>query len=283
MDEITISKIKEIILTELKSFNYDILGVVDKNKNVYPMTSDTKVLSKIFEMVAIPHFKKIVIKLSTKENKCKVLLAKHQNQYPDLTLTGGMLGDNKIAIDIKSAYRIDDKKFSGFTLGAFNGYFKDRKSTKNILFPYENYSNHWILCFIYDRDLDTDITEFHNIENIEEIPIIINDVEVILQDKWKTATTRPGSGNTANIGGINNLQNLKDGKGDFTDSGLEVFDDYWMHYIRKEDCNKMKLPKQPFTNLTAYREWIKNGRVGDKEIETYYNVHKIDIPSESDK
>ena len=50
--------------------------------------------------------------------------------YPDITLVDE--NGHKYAIDIKSTYRKDDKNVNGMTLGAFTGYFRDRKSSKNI-------------------------------------------------------------------------------------------------------------------------------------------------------
>jgi len=39
-----------------------------------------------------------------------------------------------------------------------------------------------------------------------------------------------GSGNTANIGSINNIKDVVLGKGMFSKLGEEWFDDYWMNY-----------------------------------------------------
>lgn len=266
----TIDKIKKIIRENLEDFEWDILGIVDKEKNVYPMTTDTKVLSKVFEMKVLPHFNGINDELSLEDNNCKIILAEAQNQYPDITLTGGIIGKEKIAIDIKSAYRNGTRKFSGFTLGAFNGYFKNRDTTKNIRFPYNQYTKHWILCFIYDRDTDVNINEVYSLED-DDIPETITNVEVILQDKWKVAIASPGSGNTANIGSIKKISDLKSGAIYF--SSEYEFNDYWMHYIRKEDFNKIGLDAQPFTNLDSYRNWTRNGRTDAEKIEKYYQIN----------
>ena len=269
MDGEIIERIKEIIHENLEDFEWDILGFVDNNQKVYPMTTDTKVLSKVFEMKILPHFDEIKDDLSIDGNKCEIILAEAQNQYPDITLTGGIIGEDKIAIDIKSAYRINTDKFSGFTLGTFNGYFKNRNTTKNVRFPYSQYTIHWILCFIYDRDTDIDITKMYPLED-GDIPKTITNVEVILQDKWKVAIASPGSGNTANIGSIKKISDLKSGACHF--SSENEFNDYWMHYIRKEDVNKIGLEQQPFTNLDSYTNWTRNGRTDVEKIEEYYQI-----------
>lgn len=283
MNDKTSEQIKGIIISELRNFRWDILGIIDEHQNIFPMTSDTKVLSKVFEMKITPDFRRIASKLSIKGNDCALVLAKEQNQYPDITLSGGILGKEKIAIDIKSAYRKGEGKFSGFTLGAFNGYFKNRNSTKNIAFPYKEYNKHWVLCFIYERDRETDITARYSLKDMKKIPKIITNVEIILQDKWKVAKTTPGSGNTANIGGIDDIEKLKKGTGPFSSEGENIFNDYWMHYIRNEDCNKIGLKEQPFTNIISYKKWIEEGRKGDRLIEDFYKVHDNNTESESDE
>ena len=65
-----------------------------------------------------------------KEYNYKMVLCKEQNFYPDISFidSNGL----KYAVDLKSTYRRNDKDVNGMTLGAFTGYFRDRKSKKNI-------------------------------------------------------------------------------------------------------------------------------------------------------
>ena len=64
-----------------------------------------------------------------------------QNHYPDVTFI--TKDKQKIALDIKSTYRKENGDVSGFTLGAFTGYFRFRDSNKNITFPYKEYSKRY--------------------------------------------------------------------------------------------------------------------------------------------
>lgn len=41
---------------------------------------------------------------------------------------------------------------------------------------------------------------------------------------------RGGSGNTANIGSINHIEDIINGRGMFSQLGESWFDDYWMNY-----------------------------------------------------
>ena len=73
-----------------------------------------------------------------------------QNFYPDLTFISNDTKD-KFAVDIKSTFKDSANKIKSLTLGAFTGYFRNRKSKKNTLFPYEEYSAHFVLGVIYSQ------------------------------------------------------------------------------------------------------------------------------------
>ena len=102
---------------------------LDVYKNIYTISLDTKVVSKIIELMIFP----IIVKFA-KENDYEMILTSHQNHYPDISFISKKTKE-KIALDLKSTYRINSEKVNGMTLGAFTGYFRNRKSTKNITFP----------------------------------------------------------------------------------------------------------------------------------------------------
>ena len=58
----------------------------------------------------------------------------------------------------------------------------------------------------------------------------IKDFDFFVAEKWKIASDRQGSGNTANIGSINDIEDLKEGKGVFSSLGEQFFDEYWMNF-----------------------------------------------------
>ena len=60
--------------------------------------------------------------------------------------------------------------------------------------------------------------------------IVIKDFDFFAVEKWKIASDRRGSGNTANIGSINDIGDLKSGNGVFCKLGEEWFDEYWINY-----------------------------------------------------
>ncbi|MFZ5432633.1 MAG: type II restriction endonuclease, partial [Calditrichota bacterium] len=49
-------------------------------------------------------------------------------------------------------------------------------------------------------------------------------------EKWEIASDKAGSGNTANIGSISNIDDLVNGRGVFEKLGEKHFDEYWMNH-----------------------------------------------------
>lgn len=115
---------------------WTIRGFIDLFKNVYTISSDTKIVSKILELHLFPHF------LSFAERTGYILeLAACQNWYPDLTFISKKNPEIMFAVDLKTTYR--DENYpgfcNGFTLGSHGEYFSERTSTKNIQHPYDAY------------------------------------------------------------------------------------------------------------------------------------------------
>jgi len=111
-------------------------------------------------------------------------------------------------------------------------HFEDRTSTKNIQFPYGEYSGHFCLGIIYDRadGASIDETTSHNIKDLQSIASVVSGFQFFVTEKWRIASDKSGSGNTANIGSINNIDDIINGDGMFSNLGESWFDDYWMNY-----------------------------------------------------
>ena len=69
-----------------------------------------------------------------------------------------------------------------------------------------------------------------NVANLKSITSVIKDFDFFAAEKWKIAGDRRGSGNTANIGSIKDIKDLKSGNGVFSNLGEEWFDEYWINY-----------------------------------------------------
>jgi len=216
-------KFREAIATD--TGDWIVKGFIDVYQNIYTISVDTKVLSKIIELILFP-----VVSQFAVEHGYKMGLSAHQNHYPDITF---MAPDGaKIALDLKSTYRLDERTVNGFTLGAFTGYFRQRNSSKNITFPYAQYEAHYVFGIVYSRNDELiDERRTYTIHDLPNIGSVAKDFTFLLQEKWRIASDRPGSGNTKNIGSIRNIQSLVEGNGTFAAYGAEVFDDYWMNYL----------------------------------------------------
>ena len=223
-------------------------GFIDVYRNIYTISVDTKVVSKIIELMLFP-----VISQFATEHGYRIVLSEYQNHYPDISFVAP--DETKIALDLKSTYRVDEKTVNGFTLGAFTGYFRQRKSTKNISFPYEQYGAHFVLGVIYSRSGEAiDERRIYTLDGLQDIVSVVRDFTFVLQEKWRIAGERPGSGNTKNIGSVRDIQALVEGRGPFAPYGEDVFDDYWMNYLT-EDMARAIDSAVPYRSLGQYWAW----------------------------
>lgn len=223
-------------------------GFIDIYKNIYTISSDTKVISKIIELYIFPK----ILEFANKNN-LEIELTKEQNFYPDITFKDNE--GNLFAVDLKSSYRKNESHINGMTLGAFTGYFRDRSSLKNITHPYGEYKAHIVLGVIYDSVLDIDERKSYSIEQLSDITSVIRNFQFFVQEKWKIATDRPGSGNTKNIGSVSNINDLINGKGVFAELGEDIFNDYWMYYLTTDMAKMAELPKPFYRNITEYKQF----------------------------
>lgn len=232
----------EAILAANK-ITYNIKGIITAEKQIYPLSTDTKVLSSIFEMIVRP-----AIYAVAENNKLIVREARAQNYYPDFTLMKNVRDKQKIAVDVKTTYRENDEDKVVFTLGSYTSFI--RNETKNIEFPYSQYAEHWIIGFIYKRKPHEETpSHIYDLKDIECIPIPFNDVDMFVARKWKIAGDRAGSGNTTNIGSIfGKLKDFQNEAGPFASE--EEYLEYWRNYGRTKADREDK-----FCNIEEFRNW----------------------------
>ncbi|MCG2774854.1 MAG: EcoRV family type II restriction endonuclease [Desulfobacterales bacterium] len=233
---------------------WTVKGFIDIYKNIYTISSDTKIVSKILEIHLFPKILEFA-----KTHGYKVVLAEHQNYYPDISFVKDDNEEMKFAVDFKTTYRNQKKPHlcNGFTLGSHGKYFEERTSTKNIQFPYGSYSGHFCLGIIYNRadGAIIDETKAYSIDKLHSISSVVKDFQFFVAEKWKIAGEKGGSGNTANIGSINNIEDIINGRGMFSKLGEEWFDDYWMNF------NKIIIPnpkkKGSTKKITSLKEFVE--------------------------
>jgi hypothetical protein len=241
-----------------------IKGFIDVYRRIYTISVDTKIVSKVLELLLFPMFVEFA-----KKHRLKVELCPQQNFYPDLTFTHEASG-RKFAVDVKSTYRTSETEVNGMTLGAFTGYFRNRDSNKNTLYAYSQYAGHFVLGVIYSKcDEVADERKQFKLEDLAKIPSVIRDFQFFAQPKFRIASARPGSGNTKNIGSATKNQELVSGTGPFAALGEEVYDDYWMFYLTRDMAQALGV-KRPYMNLKSYLEYKERGvdtlRAHKKEI-----------------
>ncbi|NCA85670.1 MAG: restriction endonuclease [Clostridia bacterium] len=242
-----VMELKNYVSTE--TGEWTVKGFIDVYKNIYTISSDTKIISKILEIHIFPQ----ILQFAEKHGY-QLILAKFQNWYPDLTIIDKDNTGAKFALDLKTTFRRNNK-IAGFTLGSHGAYFKERDKSKNIQFPYNQYLGHYCLGIIYTReDFEDDLADREiyqvqelqeeygerqdpikdrqvtNVSSLKSITSVIKDFDFFAAEKWKIASDRRGSGNTANIGSINDIKDLKAGNGVFSKLGEEWFDEYWINY-----------------------------------------------------
>jgi len=300
-------------LTVPNSKDWTVKGFIDYYQNIYSISTDTKVISKVIELMIFPKFLEFA-----QRNNLQLKLSPHQNYYPDITFID--FDGKKYAVDLKSTYRATSTKVNGMTLGAFTGYFRNRESNKNTLYPYGEYHKHYVFGIIYSRTdisniedyfvtlkikltiklkkiiieyinentienwnkitnkISQDIeindenkkvvdsylineTKTYNLKNFTEIQSVVKDFDFFIQEKWKIALDRPGSGNTKNIGSEVEIAKLKFGNGlfkrNFGENGKKVFDDYWINYETKDMAKAIGQDTPRFNNIKTYLEWIQ--------------------------
>ena len=235
---------KDFILNALAEIQngYSLCGVVDRKARVYPLGSDTKVISTLFEIVA-----RQAVASYARKAELKLIEPTKQNHYPDFTLMRDEKDRKKIAIDVKTTYRRDGQMKFNYTLGSYTSYIHSATEGKNIVFPYSHYCQHWIIGFVYKRTEEKVINQIYSFDTLQKIPIPFDDVEVFIQKKWRIAGDRAGSGNTANIGSIHGtIDDFIAGNGIF-DSEAE-FIEYWRGYKRTSAERQ-----QVYSNIDEFR------------------------------
>jgi len=242
-----------------------IKGFIDVYARIYTISVDTKIVSKVLELLLFPMFVEFA-----KTCELEIELCPHQNFYPDLTFTHKPSGI-KFAVDIKSTYRKSETEVNGMTLGAFTGYFRKRDSNKNTLYPYNQYAGHFVLGAIYSKGGEvSDERKQFTLEDLSRIPSVVKHFQFFAQPKYRIASYGPGSGNTKNIGSVKKTDQLVGGAGPFASLGEQVYDDYWMFYLTRDMAQTMSL-ERPYTDLKTYLEYKERGvdtlRAHAKEIE----------------
>lgn len=228
--------------------DFSICGLVNKNGDIYPLGTDTKVLSTLFELFVRP----IICELAAEEG-LQVVEPSVQNHYPDFTLIDpSQAHPNKIAIDVKTTYIERPNQRFSYTLGGYTSFI--RNPTKNIVFPFNEYNSHWVIGFVYTRVATRKSADFHiyRMSEVEDIPLSYKDVEWFVAEKWEISGASAGSGNTTNIGSISGtIDDFRRPRPIFRNE--DEFLHYWRNYGRTASERN-----DSYSTIDRYRTWRDN-------------------------
>ncbi len=244
-----VETLKDHVSTE--DDQWTIKGFIDVFQNIYTISTDTKIVSKILEIHLFPK----LLEFASQHNYL-IVLAEQQNYYPDLSFVKADDESIKFAVDLKTTYRLPDSPefCNGFTLGSHGEYFINRKSNKNIQFPYGEYLGHFCLGIIYSRSPNAAgyKSGTYNLDELQSITSVIGDFQFFICEKWEIASDNQGSSNTANIGSITRIDDILDGNGVFKKLGEKWFDDYWINYGKIQTTTS----EGKIKNITSLKDYL---------------------------
>lgn len=247
--------------------NWNVSGLITPTGTIYSLGTDSKLIGRIFELITYDILREIA-----EENDYILQPSTRQTVYPDFTLMKNLDDKEKIAIDIKTTYRSFKRNGSpsaySFTLGSYASFM--RNGTKNIMYPYSDYIRHYIVGFIYTRNENASEGKIYELSELNQIQVPYKDVRVFVQEKYKIAGDKPGSGNTENIGSFrtNNIAFLVRGEGPFSILGEKIFENYWANYPKYREL------KKDYENLDQYLEKCKKAGMDVADLIKKYKYWK---------
>lgn len=248
---------------EMSQVKFEAYGILDTSNRIHTLGTDSKIIGRIFEMFAQPVLEKIArrhgLMLTTPES---------QTVYPDFIMMENARSKNKIAIDIKTTYIDTDQSTIKFTLGSFGSYM--RNNTKNIEYYYTDYSKHYVIGFVYKRNGQAQESQVFDYADRDQIQFPFYDVKYFIQEKYKIAGDKPGSGNTENIGSFSTKRflDLKEGNGPFSALGVDAFDIYWKYYPKYRSAEKS------YTSLEEFLVWFPEQDPAEIELLHQYDYEQ---------
>lgn len=240
--------------SKMADVKFDAYGILDSNNKIHTLGTDSKIIGRIFEMFAQPILEQIAA-----ENGYILRTPNSQTVYPDFVMMKSTDSKEKIAIDIKTTYIDSDQSTIKFTLGSFGSYM--RNNTKNIEYKYTDYIKHYVIGFVYKRNDCAQESRVYDYSKRSEIVFPYYDVQYFMQEKYKIAGDKPGSGNTENIGSFSSrsFSDFKAGNGPFNELGQDAFDIYWKYYP------KYRANDQAYTSLAGFLVWLPQN-IGNVEL-----------------
>lgn len=95
--------------------DWTVKGFISVFRNIYTLSADTKLVSKILEIHLLPQLLDFA-----QAHGYYIVLPEQQNHYPDLSFVNATDESIKFAVDLKTTYRLPENPAycNGFTLGS---------------------------------------------------------------------------------------------------------------------------------------------------------------------
>ena len=243
----------------MAGLDFNAYGIVDSRNHIHTLGTDSKIIGRVFEMFTQP-----VLETIAGKHSLVLHTPEAQTRYPDFVLMKDANSKEKIAIDIKTTYIDDNGSAIKFTLGSFASYM--RNNTKNIEYKYTDYFKHYVIGFVYKRNGNAQESKVVDYSLRHNVVFPYRDVRYFIQEKYRIAGDKPGSGNTENIGSISSceFEDFKAGRGPFNLLGPDVFELYWKYYP------KYREQKKNYSSLEEFLVWCP------KHIEELELLHPFD-------
>lgn len=256
-------RILEKFYQKMAGVNFEAFGILDSSGCIHTLGTDSKIIGRIFEMFAQPVLGEIAAELGY-----DLKTPASQTVYPDFIMLRDDRPTEKIAIDIKTTYISGSLSTIKFTLGSYGSYM--RNNTKNIEYKYTDYSRHYVIGFVYKRNDFAQESRVYPYERRHEIAFPYTDVQYFMEEKYKIAGDKPGSGNTENIGSFStrSFSDLKYGRGPFSELGQDIFDIYWKYYP------KYRSAERAYTSLEEFLAWLPE-HIGSVELLHEFDADRI--------
>jgi len=205
-----------------KDFRWTTKGFIDDKGRIHKLPDIPQVITGLFQEVAKERVKPFL----SRNYHCQIVEG-GSREYPEITAFGGELGEGKIAIDIKTTRRVSSNRVSGFSIGSYAGYFTHPdKKLPGCKFPYSEFKEHWLIGFVYTWNPNADSLN------------MVSNIEVIINQKWKLASKSTATGTTFAISSERNLDDLRNGRGDFNSS--QEFKNFWRAKGLERESSKKK-------------------------------------------
>lgn len=208
-----------------KSGEWKIKGFIDAEKNIYNISNDSKLISKILEIQLYPKFKEFAEK-----NGYEIIFSRKKWQ-PDMSFFYKKNLKIKFAIDLKSTYRRNN--YPGFCkrikIGNLKRFTTCTEIGENKHYPYLNYKSHFVIGIIYSK-FSKNI--FHgNFQTLiddkfKKSHCPIYDFQFFVQENWKIASDKVKD---EELLSINYIPKLIKGKGIFVKLGKDIFNQFWIN------------------------------------------------------